>query len=203
MTEMTHEQVRDLLPDVINATADDARRKEVEDHLRSCAGCASEMRVLQMVKDAPSFAPMIDAVKVSSRILPYGGIPAERERPKTRVWTMLAAVAAVAVIAVTAISRGTQTPVVPRASAPQVATTAPAVAAPAAIETKRADSPATAAVAQPVKSPELQVAVGLDDLSEGNIKQLASELEGFDGLPSAEPENIDISGSNAEAGGRP
>ena len=105
MTDITHEEIRDLLPDALHATVDAERRKRIEDHLRTCADCASEMGVLQMVKDAPSFIPMIDAVKVSAKIRPYGGIPAERPRTTTRTWQMLAAAAAALLLAVTVTFR--------------------------------------------------------------------------------------------------
>lgn len=200
MTDMTHEEIRDALPDLIHTTVDTGRRKQIEDHLRACAECASEMRVLQMVKGAPSFAPMIDAVAVSSKILPYGGIPAERPRRTTRMWQMLAAVAVVAVLAVTLMSRSSQEVRGPAVSPSRVAAAPTTVASPAALIT-RTDSPASNAVATARKARELQVAVGLDGLSDGNLAQLASDLGGLDGLPSPDPENLGVADPNPMSGG--
>ena len=199
MTELTHEQIRDILPDYLHGHVDPALRATIESHLHGCAECASEMRVLRMVNDAPSFAPMIDAVKVSSAILPYGGIPAEPARPRTRVQQMVLATAAVVLIAVTTFSRFTpQSPTV--ASVPKQ--TATPVTAPV---TKVASAPTVVpALPAVVKSSsavkpvgELQVAAGLDGLSDKSVAQLARELDGLDGLPSADPENLGVSDPTA------
>jgi anti-sigma factor RsiW len=198
MTDITHEEVRDALPDLIHGNLDAEQRAVLENHLRSCAECASEMRVLQMVKDAPSFAPMVDAVKIASVIPPYGGVPVERPRISTRVWQMAAfATVAVALIAVTLVSRGTQTPA-PTPTPAVVVSTPVAGAAPSATPTS---VPAQNAVKPPAVKParELQVA-GLDGLSDGSVEQLARELDGLDGLPSAEPENLGV-GDPTSAGG--
>ena len=198
MVEMTHEQVRDLLPDVLHARIGDRERALVESHLRSCAECASEMRVLQMVKSAPSFAPMIDAVKVSSAILPYGGVTAERPAARPRAWQLAVLVAAVALIAVTLIPRGNQ-PNVPTVNTPATVAVAPG-ATTLPVSSARVPESISASAVEPTRvasgRKELQVAVGLDDLSDGNIAQLVRELEGLDGLPSAEPEHLGVSDPN-------
>jgi hypothetical protein len=112
---------------------------------------------------------------------------------------MALAAAAVVVVAVTMFARGGQVPVVPGAShqvaavpAPApVAKGAPAVAvAPAAINSRASDH-----VSKPVK--ELQVAVGLEGLSDVSLAQLSRELDGLDGLPSPEPENLGVSDPTA------
>ena len=186
MTETTHEQIRDLLPDALHGTLDAERATIVESHLHGCAECAAEMRVLRMVMDAPSFAPMIDAVKVSSAILPYGGVPAERPRARPLVWQTALAVAAVVLVAVTLMIRGTAAPLPPVAQPRVASVPAPVTSAPAT-----AEPVVTAKATPPVK--ELQVAVGLDGLSDGSIAQLSRELDGLDGLPSAEPETLGVS----------
>ncbi len=210
MTDMTHEQIRDLLPDALHAAVDDVHRKQIEEHLRSCSECASEMRVLQMVKDAPSFAPMIDAVKVSSVIPPYGGVPAGRP-PRTRLaWqTASVAIAAVALIAVSVIrsnqlsGSGSATSVEEPASPQQVAKLIRDTSSHLPSVNVSTPRQPVASAHTPVKqkSHELQVAVGLDELSDGNLRQLASELDGLEGLPAAEPENLDVTDTNTGSGG--
>ena len=198
MTEITHGQVRDLLPDVLHARIGDRERALVESHLHSCAECASEMRVLQMVKNSSSFAPMIDAVKVSSAILPYGGVPTERPATRPRAWQLALAVAAVALIAVTLIPRGNQ-PNVPAVNTPATVAVAPG-ATTLPVSSARAPESVKATAVTPAKvasaGKELQVAAGLAVLSDGSIAQLVRELEGLDGLPSAEPENLGVSDPN-------
>lgn len=200
MTDITHDEIRDMLPDLLHAGLDPDRRQVVEDHLRSCAGCASEMRVLQMVKDAPSFAPMIDAVKVASAIPPYGGVPAERPRARNRIGQMAIAIAAVVLVAVTVMSRGnsssTAVPAAPAAvaSAPVTAPERPSIAMPAA--TLPASAPKSTAQG---KAAELQIATRIDDLSDGSVAALLNEIDGLDGLPSAEPAKLGV-GDPATAG---
>jgi anti-sigma factor RsiW len=211
MTDMTHEQIRDSLPDVVHATIDDGRRREIEEHLRSCAECASEMRVLQMVKDAPSFAPMIDAVKVSSKILPYGGVPARQVPRNTRRWMLLTAAIAVAVLVAVPLIRSNkmsrsdtlasvEEPASPEQTAALIRDTSRHL--PSVVVSERRTVPAVQGTAtHTAKAHELQAAVGLDDLSDGSLAQLASDLDGLDGLPSAEPENLGVADPAAGSGG--
>lgn len=199
MTEITHEQIRDLLPDSLHSVLDDHTRAMVEEHLHSCSECASEMRVLKMVMNAPSFAPMIDAVTVSSAILPYGGVPVQERPAGGRVWKMTLAFAAAAVLLLAVVTRDTKTAnpvtIVPKpvASAP-VAAIKNTASAPVSVLT----TPAVVnAVTHSKLAGELQVAVGLDGLSDGNIAQLARELDGLDALPSADPEHLGVSDPNS------
>ncbi|MDQ6718658.1 MAG: zf-HC2 domain-containing protein [Gemmatimonadota bacterium] len=208
MTELTHEQIRDVLPDYLHGNVDTAQRARIESHLHGCAECASEMRLIRMVTDAPSFAPMIDAVKVSSVILPYGGVPAAKPRPRTRVWQMLAAVAVVLVGAVTLISRGGITsPRPPEQVACRECTIAPVdtVSEPLAMVkvTPPAQPVAAPVSGAPIVNPtrELQVAVGLEGLSDKSVAQLSRELDGLDGLPSADPEILGVAPSAGNEGG--
>ncbi len=210
MTDMTHEQIRDLLPDVMHAAVDDAHRKQIEEHLRSCSECASEMRVLQMVKDAPSFAPTIDAVKVASVIPPYGGVPEARPRTQLAWQTATLAIAAVALIAVSVIrsnqlggsgsAASVEQPASPERIAKLIRDTSNHL--PSVNVSTPHQTVASAHTSVKQKSHELQVAVGLDELSDGNLRQLASELDGLDGLPAAEPENIDVTTNSGSGGGR-
>src|SRR5436305_6235193 len=124
MTDITHDEIRDALPDLLRGNVDADRRVVIENHLRSCADCASELRVLQMVKDAPSFAPMIDAVKVAGAIPPYGGVPVERPRTATRKFQWALAAAAVIFVAGTLMLRGGSSPESP-ANTPNKVATAP------------------------------------------------------------------------------
>lgn len=200
MTDINHQQIRDLLPDVVNDTVGGEQRRQIEDHLRSCSECASEMRVLQMVRDAPSFAPMIDAVTVSSKILPYGGVPVERPRSKFRAWQMVAAVAAVLLVALTLVPRASQPVRAPGVAAPQVAVS-PTKPTNQIGTITRTDSPARKAVVRAPAIRELQVAAGLEDLSDGNLARLANDLGALDGLPSEEPENLGVADAIRASGG--
>jgi anti-sigma factor RsiW len=193
MTDITHDDIRDTLPDLLHDNVSADRRRAVEDHLRGCAECAAEMRVLQMVQTAHSFAPMIDAVKVSSAIPPYARIPLAAPQPTTRVWRMAVASAAVVLLAVTLVLRSSSAPA--SAGAPAVAV-ASAPAQPAGVNAAQPvvsvpSVGAPKAALQPPKR-ELQVAATLDGLSDGSVARLVSEIDALDGLPSAEPENLGV-----------
>ena len=200
MTDITHEEVRDSIPELLHGKLDAEHRSAVEAHLRSCAQCASEMRILQMVKETPSFAPMIDAVKIASVIPPYGGIPVERPRTTTRIWQMTLAAAAVVLIAVTVMSRGASNPVSVPSAPTQVVATQGNQPSPSAATATVAPTPTKTSEQTAKPTRELQVAVGLDGLSDGSIAQLVNELDGLDGLPSGEPENLGVGDPTGSGG---
>ena len=159
--------------------------------------------MLQMVKDAPSFAPMIDAVKFASAIPPYGGVPVGRPRASNRAWQAAVAIAAVVLVAVTVMSRGSSS----SPSAPVPARVAAAVPAAAPARPSIA-APAVTSAATVFKPPmhdttaELQIAAGIDDLSDGSVAALVKEIGALDGLPSAEPAHLGVgdSGTAGEGG---
>ena len=189
MTDITHDEIRDALPDLLHGNMDADRRSAIENHLRSCAECASELRVLQMVKDAPSFAPMIDAVKVAGAIAPYGGVPVERPRAATRKLQWAVAAAAVILVAGTLMLRGVPSPVSPAVAPNKVASvpvTIPATKSPATARESVTNVPVRTAAR------ELQVATALDGISDVGVAQLTRELNGLDGLPSPDPENLGV-----------
>jgi anti-sigma factor RsiW len=205
MTDITHDEIRDALPDLLHGNVDADRRAAIENHLRSCAECASELRVLQMVKDAPSFAPMIDAVKVAAAIPPYGGVPVERPRAATRKFQWALAAAAAILIAGTLMLRGVSTAVSPAVAPNKVASvpvTLPATTSPATPKAMTAESVRRVPVRSAAR--ELQVATALDGISDVGVEQLTRELNGLDGLPSTEPENLGVvdttTGGDGEGG---
>lgn len=208
MTDITHEEIRDALPDLLHGNVDADRRAAIENHLRSCAECASELRVLQMVKDAPSFAPMIDAVKVASVIPPYGGVPVERPRAATRRFQWAVAAAAVIVVAGLVMLRGVSSTTSPAVTPSKVASgPAPVTTSPLTPSKVVAPIPSESAKKAPARivARELQVATALDGISDVGVAQLTRELDALDGLPSPDPENLGIgdptSGGAGGAGG--
>lgn len=199
MTDITHGEARDLIPEILHGTVDENRRRAIEAHLASCSECASEMRVLQMVKDAPSFAPVIDASRVASAIVPYAGILPERPRAAPRYLQLAVAITAVALVGVTMFVRSASPPVVTTPPA-HVVSAPPAAASPATPSPETpsvasaAISPSLSSVGSPARQPsrELQAAAGLDGLSDVSVAQLMREIDGLDGLPSSEPETLGV-----------
>jgi hypothetical protein len=197
MTDITHQEVRDLLPDLLHERLSAPEKSAIESHLEGCAGCRAELNVLRMVQAAPAFGPRIDAARIASAIPPYAmrgyQAPVATTKVRSRVFVTLAA--AVVIVGSVLVVRGREgTPV----TAVPPATIAAAPQAPNVV--RRAPAPVTVAPAPKVptavvaaaKPRELQLAAGLEGLSDGGVQQLLRELYSFDGLPSAEPEPVGL-----------
>lgn len=201
MTEITHEEIRELLPDLLHGGLDEGSRAVVEEHLRHCGECAEELRVLAMVKDAPTFAPAIDAVKIASRIQPYGRVIAlPPVRSTSLSWQVAATLAAAVILVSIVVFRGATHTVSPVAR--------PVVAAAPAKPQGNAVLPVPAspseAVAPVVKnSPparQVQLAEGLDGLSDESIAQLLRQMNDLEALPAAEPEPLGVGDGSSGTG---
>src|SRR5438132_6273063 len=105
MTDITHEEARDLIPDLLNGGLDPVRSAALEAHLAGCAECREELEALRLVKMTPSFEPLIDAAKIVAIIPPYGQpLPAAPITRRPRFQFLLAA-AAVLVVGALVLSR--------------------------------------------------------------------------------------------------
>ncbi len=204
MTEMTHDEIRELLPDLLHGGLSADVRAAVEIHLASCAECAEELAVLRMVKDAPSFAPAIDAVKIASQIAPYGAV-VQGEPVRVREWRLVATLAA-AVILVSiviwrgapAVARNDQQVAVAHTPASSSNTVAPARNPGPAVLPAAAPSASQKVEVRPVH--ELQLAEGLDGISDGGVAQLLKEMNNLEALPSADPEPLGVGDSRDGTG---
>ena len=202
MTDITHDETRDALPDLLHGTLERSKRDAVEKHLASCAECAAELELLRMAKAAPSFAPMIDAARIASVIPPYSRILPEtvRQRP-SRYWQLATAAAAVVVLVVGALvlSRtGT-----PGGVSPEQSRVASAPSGQPILKSIPEKGPAPAPVVVPsvrveaknIRAPkpnELQLATGLEGVPDARVAQLLRELDKLDGLPSPDPEPLGV-----------
>lgn len=184
-------EIQEMLPDLAHGSLDDRARRRVETHLAGCESCREDLDVIRMVKGAAVFAPAIDIDRVVRQIPPYRMIvPGVGKPARTRVVQWL--VAAGLVLAVVGggslmLSRqGTRTA--------QVATAIPDTNKLAVAKVPTESVPAlgqnTPSAAAPVHTHALALASNLDDLSDGNIQQLMSDMDQFDALPSAEPEPV-------------
>jgi anti-sigma factor RsiW len=197
MTDIKHEAIRDLLPDLLHGRLSASEKSAIESHLAGCADCRSELEVLQMVQAAPSFEPRINAAKVASVIPPYSmrayQAPAATRVP-SRIFLTLAA--AVVIVGSVVLVRGREGAPVTSAPAVSVAVTAPVQkvvrTAPAVATVEPVSKERTTSRISAQKPRELQLATGLDGLSDGGVKQLLRELDSFDGLPSAEPDPVGL-----------
>jgi hypothetical protein len=185
-------EIQEMLPDLAHGSLDDRARRRVEAHLAGCESCREDLDVIRMVKGAAVFAPAIDVDRVVRQIPPYRMIvPGAGKPARTRVVQWL--VAAGLVLAVVGggslmVSRqGARTPQIATAipdSSKQVVAKVPAESVPPAI------GQTTTNAAAPAHAHALALASNLDDLSDGNIQQLMSDMDQFDALPAAEPEPV-------------
>lgn len=162
MNECMDREIREMLPDVLHGTLAPGDRSRVDAHLAICGECRSELETLRAVHGSAVFAPNIDVDRIVRQIPPYGIItPVVRRPTASRTVGWLVASSLALVIA------GGSSVLVGRTDR----TEAPPVAS----------APATHSLA---------LAAGVDDLSDGGLVQLISELNGFDALPSDDPEPV-------------
>ncbi len=201
MHEITHDEVRDALPDLLHDRLDAGLRQTVEKHLISCAECRAELAVLRMVQAAPSFEPTMDAAKITALIPPYGGVIQRKPAVRGAYWQVSAVLATVVLVAGSVVlSRRESVSVSPAQNRAQVAAsnTNGAAAQPstgASAGVTRAPI-APAAVRESVgtsKPQELQLAAGLEGVSDRGVAQLLRELDKLDPLPSPDPEPLGLS----------
>ena len=161
MNECMEREIQDLLPDVLHGTAGTAERARIETHLAGCAHCREELEVLRAVRSAAVFTPSIDVAGVVRKIPPYGIlVPAVERRVRSPAVRWLVAAA----VGLVAIGGGSVF-----------------LTHGDAVEQQRIG-------AAPAAS--LFLASGLEDLSDGGLVQLMSEMNTFDALPSNEPEPV-------------
>jgi len=212
MTDITHDEIRDALPDLLHDRLDVGQRAAVEKHLLSCAECRAELAVLRMVQAAPSFEPTMDAAKITAMIPPYGGVIQRKPAVRGAYWQVTAVLAAVILVAGSVVlSRRESIRTSPAQKLSQVAATPmtngasahPSTAAPGIVTGVPASSGADRKPVGQPKPQELQLAAGLDGVSDQGVARLLSELDQLDALPSPDPEPLGLSDgeTSTEQGG--
>jgi anti-sigma factor RsiW len=196
MNRCTDSDTRELLPDLLHGTLAADARGRVEAHLATCDECREELDVLRTIKTAAVFAPRIDVDRVVRQIPPYRTIVPVTERPATtRVVSWLVA----ATMAIVVIGGGSLVLMKPRVvnDARPVASTQRAPAPNPAESTQLNSSvPAAGATGRttvasaPPHPRALALAANVDDLSDGDLRQLMNDMNRFDALPASEPEPV-------------
>jgi hypothetical protein len=188
MNKCVEVEIQDMLPDLLHKSLDTSTRARVEAHVAACASCASELNVLRAVQAAAVFAPRIDVDRVVGHIPPYRAIrPVAPAPTRSRVVSWLVAASLLVVVAGggsllmiqqnASVPRGTTI----RTSNPPVATLTPTVV-------NTVSSEDLAAAARPPHA--LALAAGVEELSDNDLRQLMTDMNNFDALPSAEPEPV-------------
>jgi anti-sigma factor RsiW len=195
MNRCSNSDIRELLPDLLHGTLAADARARVEAHVATCGECGEELGVLRTVKTAAVFAPRIDVDRVVRQIPPYRTIVPVTERPaSTRVVSWLVA----ATMAIVVIGGGSLVLMKPRVvnDPPAVASTqrapAPNPAESTQLKPSVRDAGATGRTAV-VTAPHpraLALAANVDDLSDGDLRQLMNDMNRFDALPASEPDPV-------------
>jgi Putative zinc-finger len=191
MNECVELDLQEMLPDLLHRTLDAHTKARVEAHLAGCASCTEELGVLRTVAEAAVFAPSIDVDRIVRQIPPYAGVPAVVQTPaRSRIVSWLVA----ASLLIVAAGGGSLLMVQQRTPAQRVAETSPAVVpvtvpqTPVALApTPDVSTPRTGSL-QPTHA--LAIAAGVDALSDGDLRQLMTDMDSFDALPAAEPEPV-------------
>ena len=199
MNKCTVLDIQEVLPDLLHGKLDARARARVEAHVASCKECTEDLEVLRTVKSAAVFIPAIDVDRVVRQIPPYRVIvPAAQVPTRSRVVSWLVA----ASLAVVVLGGGSLLMIQQKPSAPRVVINdgpdqpggTSRLTLPKAVPTVGQKPPVV-----PVPRPHaLAMASGVDGLSDGNLRQLMNEMDGFDALPTAEPEPV-ISVDNGDS----
>ena len=68
MFDCSNVEMRDLLPDLVTGLLDAPTRARVEQHLQTCAECASELETLRLVRAAFASAPAVDTRRIAAAL---------------------------------------------------------------------------------------------------------------------------------------
>jgi len=199
MNKCTEIDIREMLPDLLHGKLDASARARVEAHVASCEECTEELEVLRTVKSAAVFIPPIDVDRVVRQIPPYRVIvPAAQAPARTRVVSWLVA----ASLAVVVLGGGSLLMIQQKPSAQRVVIhdgPDQQRASSRLMVPKRVPTVAQKPPVVPEPRPHaLAMATGVDGLSDGNLRQLMSDMDHFDALPTTEPEPV-ISVDNGDS----
>ncbi len=207
MFDCANVEMRELLPELVAGTLDAATRARVEQHVSSCAECASELETLRLVRSAYAPVPTVDVRRIIAA-LPKAAPPARAGRGGGTLtrwidWRVAAALTMISVGGISlAVAHRRSTDVRPSDSAmvgSSVDTTGPRTgsapaprASPSAANVQRRlpVHPTRTSPVLPAKA-QLAFAGGVEDLDDASIKALLGALDELDRAPlapSAEPD---------------
>jgi hypothetical protein len=192
MNNCIERDIQEMLPDLLHGTLAGDARARVEAHLADCIECSQDLEVLRTVKAAAVFAPSIDVDRVVRQIPPYTSIVPAVERPaRTRVVSWLVAASLALVVASGGSLLLQQRVSAPRPVAPgeSASTVAPGAGKATSIAPDRVAPSASGSGVQ-ARPHALALANDVEGLSDGDLRQLMSDMGRFDALPAPEPEPV-------------
>ena len=181
--------MRDQLPEYLNARLDAASRATIEAHLAACAACADELAFLQSARDSfeTPIADIAAGVRASQQVRVVRHEPTARWGAwRVARWQIAAGVSFLLVGGVTLqlLRRGDASAAADRPMRDSVAAMVPSGVAPAsstalpAAETLAARTPTASAPARGA----------LSDLTDEQLQQLLDAIDGADFVPGVETE---------------
>jgi|GEM_PF-3491844 len=188
MTDCADVRVRELLPDYLHDALGSGDSALVRLHLRGCAACREELRVLESSRRVLSLVPSVDVARIVSALPapPVSSSPSLRLAPSSaRGWGGVGAwrVAAAALLMVGAagvvVGRGGHWPVTSPETSPQ-----PRVS--------YADDAGAEMELNGVAT--LAFASELSELSDASIGELLAEVELMEALPAEDPRPMVLAG---------
>lgn len=196
MTDCVNREVKDALPDLLHGRLSALDTATMNAHVESCADCRAELEFLREVRASAPLAPALDYARIAASVPAYGGatvtVPSQTQVRSS--FRNIAILAASAVVAFTGWSLTRSSDYNRSVLSPSAVASAPAaaVASPSAIAVT---PPSLTQSASQAGNGETQVAslslVGnTQDLSDADLEQLVSDLDGLDALPAAEPQSV-------------
>lgn len=208
MTECTRDDMRDLLPDLLNERLDLGARSDVARHVASCPACAAELELLRAMRSTLSPAPRVDVARIAAAVHAARGAsaPSPTVRPlvprrsgwdaRRMAWQIAAAVviAAIGTWAVTHRQPASEVAVIdsipkqggaPAQTAPNVAVNPAAPAAHPAAAVKTPPKPTQMLASTGRRG--LIMDGGVNDLSDGDVRMLLQSLDSLTTIPDADP----------------
>ena len=205
MFDCANVEMRELLPELAAGTLDAATRARVEQHVASCAECASELDTLRLVRSAYATTPAVDVRRIVAalpRAVPTPRVvPAPQPIKRWMDWRVAAALTMITVggLSLAVAQRwSSRSSVRDSASVISPIESAPArisvVPAPNDTHTARPDTNrrgSTRRTTPAAAKAQLAFAGGVDDMDDASIKALIGALDEIDRAPlapSAEPD---------------
>ena len=186
MSDCQNVEMRESLPEYLTGTLSARRRDEVLGHITSCADCAQELALLQLVREAYTEATPTVNVGAIVAALPrqtrrdQGQSPISGSRPAMRSWRRgpaLQIAAAISFIALGGISLAV---------------------ARSFFDGNRTAATPDSVIAVNADTPAISFAGGVSDLGDDDLEALLSALESIEALPVTETVDPPLSGSGRQ-----
>jgi hypothetical protein len=213
MSDCANVEMRELLPELAAGTVDAATRARVDNHLATCAECASELDTLRLVRSAFAGAPAIDTSRIVAALPKPPRVLAAPRRDAKVVhwldWRIAAALTTITVgglsLAVSQRARVTESARGPDSVEVASPLTAPSNASsgvslpnnsvPRDTQIRLPAARSSAPVTPRASKPQLSFGEGTGDLDDASLRELLGALDDIDRAPvapSAEPDRTPV-----------